>query len=136
MTRITGGCFCGAVRYECSGEPLLAVNCHCRDCQRTTGCGYAPIVVVPKNATRITGSPSYFDFVADSGQINSRAFCATCGTALFSRLEAMPDVLGIKVGTMDEPAQYRPAMDVYTASAQPWDVMNPELPKFEKMPAM
>jgi hypothetical protein len=136
MARITGGCFCGAIRYAFSGEPLLAANCHCRDCQRTTGCGHAPIIVVQKDATSITGSPTWFDFVADSGKINRRGFCPTCGTSLFSLLEAMPDVLGIKAGTMDEPAQYQPAMDIFTASAQPWDAMSPKLPKFERMPAM
>jgi hypothetical protein len=50
---ITGGCMCGAVRYESSAEPLLMVKCHCRDCQRTTGGPYVPAVVFPISAFRV-----------------------------------------------------------------------------------
>ena len=43
-----GGCACGAIRYECSAEPVLSFNCHCRDCQRAGGGAFAPILIVPK----------------------------------------------------------------------------------------
>ncbi len=55
MATATGGCMCGAVRYECSAAPMFMGNCHCRDCQRASGGGYAPAIGVPRSAVKITG---------------------------------------------------------------------------------
>lgn len=133
-TVLTGGCMCGAVRYECSTEPLMAANCHCRDCQRATGGAYASVFFVPRNAVKITGEVKYYDVKGDSGNILSRGFCPTCGSRLFGKPAVMPDAMGIMAGSLDDPSRHRPAMDIYTASAQPWDYLNPELPKFPKGP--
>jgi hypothetical protein len=48
----------------------------------------------------------------------------------------LPDLMGIMAGSLDDPSGFRPGMDIYTASAQPWDIMNQELPKFPKLPPM
>ena len=61
-------------------------------------------------------------------------FCPNCGTTLFGVSTSLPGVIGIRAGSLDDPSWYRPAMDFYTASAQPWDYMNPDLPKFPKVP--
>ncbi|WP_409878663.1 GFA family protein [Dendronalium sp. ChiSLP03b] len=53
--RIRGGCMCGAIRYECSAEPIAMGNCHCRDCQRATGSAFAAALLVPSSAVTITG---------------------------------------------------------------------------------
>jgi len=135
-TSFTGGCMCGAVRYECSAEPLMAGNCHCRDCQRATGGAFSPGLFVPRSALTITGDVKYYDVQADSGNILSRGFCPNCGSRLFGRRAAMPDFMGITAGSLDDPSWYRPAIDLYTASAQPWDYMNPDLPKFPHMPPL
>jgi len=111
-------------------------NCHCRDCQQATGGAYAPVCLVPRNAVKITGEVKYYDVKGDSGNILSRGFCPTCGSRLFGKPAARSDVMGILAGSLDEPSSHRPAMDIYTASAQPWDYLNPELPKFPKGPPM
>jgi len=51
-------------------------------------------------------------------------------------LSANPDVIGLKAASLDDPSWFTPAMDIYTDSAQPWDAMNPDLPKVPKMPEM
>jgi len=135
-TPFTGGCMCGAVRYECSAEPLMSGNCHCRDCQRASGGAFVSALFVPKNALKITGEVKYYDVKGDSGNIISRGFCPNCGARLFGKPAAVPDLMGIVAGSLDDPSWYRPAMDIYTDSAQPWDYMNPDLPKFPKMPPM
>ncbi len=135
-TPLTGGCLCGTVRYECSPEPLMAGNCHCRDCQRATGGAYASVFFVPRRAVKITGEVKYYDSIGESGNLVSRGFCPTCGSRLFGKPAVLPEAISIMAGSLDDPSSHRPAMDIYTASAQPWDYLNPELPKFPKMPPM
>jgi hypothetical protein len=55
MTVITGGCLCGAVRYQVVGIPLFAVLCHCRDCQRASGTGHVPVMGMPKSSFTVQG---------------------------------------------------------------------------------
>jgi hypothetical protein len=134
-TSFTGGCLCGAIRYECTGKPVLSVNCHCRDCQKASGGAYTASLVVPKDTLKISGEVKYYDKMGDSGQTISRGFCPNCGSALFGKPAIQPDLITIRPGTLDDPSTFQPAIDIYVASAQPWDYMNPELPKYPKVPA-
>lgn len=132
-TPFQGGCCCGAIRYECSAAPLGMVNCHCRDCQLAGGSAYSPTVVVGRGAIAITkGRPQSFEKVADSGHRATREFCPSCGTPLFAFSSASPDRIGVRATTLDEPGEYSPDADVWVTSAQPWDCLICEIPKFEK----
>ena len=135
-TRFTGGCLCGQVRYECSADPLFMGNCHCRDCQKASGGAYEPDIGLPAAALKITGAVKYYDSKADSGNTLSRGFCPECGASLFGKTSALPDLAMITAGSLDDPSLYKPTLDIFTASAQPWDHMNPALAKFPKMPPM
>jgi hypothetical protein len=130
----TGGCMCGAVRYVCSAEPLVSGNCHCRDCQRATGSAFAPAILVVTNALNITGDVQYFETMGGSGHVVSRGFCPNCGSRLFGKSGANPDLISILAGSLDDPSWFRPIADIYTSSAQPWDHMDPAIPKYPKMP--
>jgi hypothetical protein len=131
----SGGCACGAIRYACTVDPLFAMNCHCRDCQRETGGAFAPVLGVPRAGFMVTrGSPRYFDVRADSGHTTRRAFCGQCGSPLFGEPGSRMDMVTIRAGSLDDPSGFRPTMDIYTASAQPWDHMNPDLPKARRLP--
>jgi hypothetical protein len=131
----SGGCACGAIRYSADGEPLFSMNCHCRDCQRETGSAYAAVLAVPKATFKVTqGKPKYFELTADSGNKTTRAFCCSCGSPLFGLPGISPDIVTIRVGSLDDPSVFRPSQDIYTASAQPWDCMNPDLSKSPKLP--
>jgi len=133
-TNYTGGCLCGAVRYECNADAIFMGNCHCRDCQKASGSGYEAAIGVPAPALKITGNVKYHDNKADSGSMVSRGFCPECGSRLFGKTSGMPQLAIVMAGSLDDPKQFQPGMDVYTSSAQPWDHMNPALPKFPKMP--
>jgi hypothetical protein len=126
----TGGCACGAVRYECFADPVYTFNCHCRDCQLSSGGGFASVIGVPSDAVKINGEVKYFDVTGGSGNPMSRGFCPNCGSRLFGRTAAAASMIGIMAGSLDHPDWYRPAMDIYTSRAQPWDYMDPALPKF------
>ena len=73
----TGGCACGAVRYESSAEPIFMFRCRCRDCQRATGGPFAANVIFPAAAfTFTTGEPAYYVVTSDAGNTTSRCFCS------------------------------------------------------------
>jgi hypothetical protein len=127
---LSGGCACGAVRYEGEADPVAMFNCHCRDCQRASGSAYAAVILVPKAAIRINGEPRYHRLTADSGSGIERGFCPNCGSQVLLLAEHNPDVLILQAGCLDDPSVHRPARDIFTASAQPWDHMDPSIPKF------
>lgn len=133
-TKFTGGCLCGKVRYECTADPIFMGNCHCRDCQIAGGGAYAPEIGIPAPTLKITGEVKYHEIKADSGNALSRGFCPECGARLFGKTSGMPDLAMIAAASLDDPTQYIPQLDIYVSSAQPWDHMNPALPKFPKMP--
>lgn len=127
--KLSGGCACGAIRYETDADPVVMLNCHCRDCQRATGGGYAAIMVVPKASVHVRGALRYHKIVGNGGKAVERGFCPNCGSQVVAKLQRMPDVLGLQAGSLDEPARYEPAMDIFTTSAQPWDHMHPDTKK-------
>lgn len=133
---LTGGCICGAIRYECSAEPLMSLLCYCRQCQRSAGSDYNAIIGVPKAALRITGSPRYRQYQADSGNTANDGFCASCGGHVVGSTSGFPDIMAIRVASLDDAGGFKPQMHVYTENAQSWTPMDPALPKFPKMPQM
>jgi len=131
---LSGGCACGAVRYACTAQPMFALNCHCRDCQRETGSAYAPILAVPSAGFAVTqGEPAYFDVTADSGYVTRRAFCGRCGSPLFGEPGSRTDMVTIRAGSLDDPGIFRPTQNIFVASAQPWDHMDPAVPRVAKL---
>lgn len=132
---IQGGCACGAIRYDCAAKPVASFNCHCRACQRFTGSAYISGVVVPTTAFRLLqGEPTYYKAHGDSGGEISRGFCARCGSPVVARFSNRPEVVAIPAASFDDPSRHKPEVDIYTSSAQPWDYMNPDLPKFPQAP--
>jgi hypothetical protein len=127
---ITGGCCCGAVRYEISAEPLGGINCHCRTCQKSVGAAYLPAMFVPAAALTITGNYKEYATTAASGNTVYRGFCPECGSSLFGKNSGFPDVRPISAATLDDPSIFHPTKNVWVAEAQPWDCMDAALPKF------
>lgn len=137
MASSTGGCMCGAIRYECNAEPIATAYCHCRDCQRASGGGFSTVVLAPNPAVKITkGQPKAYSVKAESGNTVTRKFCGECGSPLFSELSASPALMVIKAASLDDPSGLKPAMNIWTDSAQPWAYLDPNLPKFPKNPPM
>ncbi len=127
--KYSGGCLCGEVRYATDADAAFSGNCHCLDCQRVSGGPYAPVMMFPVGAVTITGEPRYFVSKGDSGSMIERGFCQNCGSQLFLKLEAIPGLFGVRPGSLDDPSLFQPGMDFYVSSAQPWDHMDPALPK-------
>ena len=110
-------------------------NCHCRDCQRSTGGAYAPMLGVPAEVLKVDGHMKFYESRANSGNVVTRGFCSNCGGRVFAKSSGYPTIIEIYAGTLDDPSIFKPAEDIYISSAQPWDFMNPQLRKFAKQPA-
>lgn len=128
----SGGCSCGAIRYECTAEPVLMLKCHCRDCQQAGGGAYTAAVIVPSAAFRITrGAPRYYATPSERRGTNTRGFCPDCGSRLLGVADPASPIIGINAGSLDDPSGFAPQMDIFICDAQPWDLMDPALPKHE-----
>lgn len=115
MTR-TGGCQCGAVRYESSGEPLALYACHCLECRKQSASAFGMSFIVPRMGFRIAkGEPKRWTRRADSGRHVRCFFCPVCGTRLWHEREGVADSLSIKAGSLDEPVDFSAAIHIWTS---------------------
>jgi hypothetical protein len=118
---LTGGCCCGAVRYEIRAAPTAVYRCHCTDCQRQSGSAYAMSMFVARDSVVVTaGTPRAWRRRADSGRYMLCFFCPECGTRLYNEPEARPELTVIKPGTLDDTHWLNPVGDIWTRSRQPW----------------
>jgi hypothetical protein len=131
---IAGGCACGSIRYLCKSAPIAALNCHCLDCQRSSGAPFASGIVVKASDTEVTGAPKTYSVRGGSGGVTTRSFCPDCGTPLFTRGEAVPEFLSIRFPTLDDHSTFEPMLDIWTSSAPPWVCLNSSIPHHPQSP--
>ncbi|MDJ0948173.1 MAG: GFA family protein [Alphaproteobacteria bacterium] len=131
---ITGGCRCGAIRYETEAEPVMTLNCYCKDCQKASGTAGSAAFVVPREAVKVDGEPKFHAVVADSGQEVHRGFCPECGSPLFGKPDMAPALMAVCAGSLDDPGWFKPGVSVYTCRAHDWSRVPNDIPSFEKLP--
>jgi hypothetical protein len=130
---ISGGCLCGEIRYEINGEPFIALRCHRRDCQYVSGGEPAAVVSFPSDGVHcVRGEARVYWAKADSGTRVFRSFCAVCGTPIFAGNERHPEIIAIKIGSLDEPSKYSRTCHIWVSSAQAWHYLDPSEPAFSK----
>jgi len=133
MPKLSGGCLCGAVRYESSGEVMATSVCHCTHCQRISGSAFSVNVLVPRAGVIYTGdAPASYTDTAESGRKLARRFCGRCGSSIASEPEAMPDVTVLKAGTLDDRSTVKPGTHIWCGSRQPWVEVPAGVPQFDK----
>ncbi|MCA0872914.1 GFA family protein [Seohaeicola saemankumensis] len=132
---LTGGCYCGALRYEAAGDAMMKAQCHCRECQYFSGGGANYFMILPEDGfTYVKGTPAQFTR-SDLDKPVTREFCPTCGTHILTRLPDRP-LLVLKAGPLDDAAAGYggPAMAIYTVDQQPFHLIAEGLPQFERLP--
>ncbi|MFT3808636.1 MAG: GFA family protein [Micropepsaceae bacterium] len=131
--KLTGGCYCGAIRYEADGDPIMKAQCHCRECQYISGGAPNVIVCMPLGGFSYTkGAPKTFTRT-DIERAVTREFCANCGAALAAKSPGFPAAI-IKVGTLDNPSAASPDIAIYTVDKQPFHHIPEGMPAFERLP--
>ncbi|WP_064693526.1 GFA family protein [Rhizobium aegyptiacum] len=128
---ITGGCHCGAIRYQAEIDPERVSICHCTDCQRLTGSAYR--VTAPARSESfmlISGEPRSYAKYGDSGALSRQFFCSTCGSPLY-RTDGEGSAIGIRVGSIDQRRALAPKKQIWCRSALPWAENIEPLPRFD-----
>ncbi len=114
---LTGGCYCGAIRYEAAGPAFNQAICHCSMCRRTTGAPCVAWFSVPTQGFRLLqGEPVRFR----SSDHATRTFCPTCGTQLTFTDDASPEETDVTTCSLDAPEAMPPDSHIFTSSAMPW----------------
>jgi hypothetical protein len=132
---LQGRCYCGAVQYQADGDALFKAQCHCRECQYISG-GHPNVVMgMSEPGFKYTqGTPKAFRR-SDLADPVTREFCGECGTHLLTRTSKVPGMVLIKVGTLDDPAQFGgPQMAIFTIDRQSFHHLPEGVPAFERTP--
>jgi hypothetical protein len=116
-TPVTGGCYCGDVRFSATSDPIHRANCHCENCRRAIGAQAVAWITVKHSDFRFDqGTPS--EYRTETGA--RRTFCGRCGTSLtYDHLER-PDEIDITTATLDHPEDFSPMRDVFPEEKLPW----------------
>ena len=134
MTCYTGGCLCGALRYEAHGEPSFSGHCYCADCRRASGSGFIPFMGFSRDAVSFSGETLEFRSKAASGGDAVRNSCAVCGGLVFGGEVGISDSFTIYAGSLDEPSAFHPTIAIFARNRPAWAVIPPGLKIFEGMP--
>jgi hypothetical protein len=131
---LEGGCQCGAVRYEVSGETEHQAACHCHDCRKSAGAPFVAWAAIKAENFRLTkGEAKAFN----SSGTSYRHFCANCGTGLyFVNEEVLPGIVDIQSATLDDPNALAPQVQIQTAERLNWVEGLDALPAFPRYPGM
>ena len=131
-TTLTGGCACGAIRYQLTERPLIVHACHCRDCQRITGSAFVINLWIEKEFVQASGRPKSFRLTGGTGKSHDVFFCERCGAYLWSFYHAAPgEALFVRAGTLDQPEKIKPDVHIFTRSKLPWLRLPNDVPAFE-----
>jgi hypothetical protein len=127
---LTGGCGCGAVRFEIDEPFVSASYCHCTRCQRRTGTAASANGRTTPESFRITSGEEHIGTWAPAGGA-AKNFCRLCGSALFSRTQGDPPAIGVRLGAIDGDPGIRPQWHAYVAYAASWEeIADDGLPRY------
>jgi hypothetical protein len=134
VKRCTGGCLCGAVRYEAEGEPLFAGYCYCADCRKASGSGFVPFMGFASSAVRFSGQTRRFRSKSFRGNDAVRNSCPVCGSLVFGGEVGEDESHTIYAGSLDDPSCFQPKIAIFVRDRPAWVAMPPDLSTFETMP--
>lgn len=129
----SASCLCGSVRIEITGKVGPLVYCHCTMCQRASGTAFSANVDVRRRYWKILdGADRIREFESSPGIF--RAFCSRCGSPLYSRRDANPEIFRIRLGQLNADPGRRSLAHFWVGSQVPWFEITDELPRFEGGP--
>ena len=115
-----GSCLCGAIKYEVHGELSDFGHCHCRSCRKTSGSASGANAGVERTAfTLLSGADTLREYESSPGKL--RVFCSRCGSPIYAYLTKSPDVLRIRLGSLDTPFTKRARAHTFVSDKADWE---------------
>jgi hypothetical protein len=133
-TRYSGGCLCGALRYEARREPLASGNCYCADCRKASGSGFVPFMRFKAPAVRFSGEAREFRSRAANGGEAVRNSCPICVSLVFGGEIGKTDSYTLHAGSLDEPSSFRPTIAIFRRGPAVLGRDPPGLTVFDRVP--
>jgi len=116
----SGSCLCGNIRYELHGELSDFGHCHCQSCRKASGSAFGANAGVDRNDFRLlSGADTLREFESSPGKL--RAFCSRCGSPIYAYLTKSPDVLRIRLGSLDTPLASRARAHTWISDKADWE---------------
>jgi len=126
---ITGGCLCGGIRYEYDGDISELSMCHCSQCRKAQGSAYVAVSPVDAARFRLTSGRGLLrEYRATPDK--ARVFCVNCGSPLYSARDDLPDVIRLRLGTVETPFTCANAYHIHVESRASWEVIADDLPRY------
>ena len=134
---ITGSCLCGQLHYQLDEtQAQLAVHCHCRDCQKVTGCGKATVAALPLDAIELFGEHRIYSSRGTDGSHVNRGFCPQCGGQMLTFVDELPGLVFVKAGTMDDSDWLVVNASCWTHSASCWSPVDESIEGYAANPSI
>jgi hypothetical protein len=135
MAVLTGGCQCGAVRYEITGAPLTTYVCHCRECRKQSASAFGISLTVRSGDLRVTqGETKSWTRGTDSGRRLKCVFCPACGSRLWHEGEPKGPTVSVKGGSLDGGVDLGQAQHIWVSRKLPGVVIPEGRPQFPEEP--
>lgn len=134
MQKITGGCLCGALRYEATGKPTYAGYCCCGDCRKASGSGFVGFLGFPASTISFTGELKTHTLEQADGRLSQRNFCPDCGGLVFGGVKGVSREHTVYAGSLDDPSHFKPTIAIFTRDKPDWVTLPAGITLFERMP--
>lgn len=126
-----GSCLCGGIRYTIEGELGAFGFCHCTSCRKASGTAYGANAPVDRGRMHLlAGAELLQEYESSPGK--RRVFCRVCGSPLYAYLVATPDVLRLRLGSLDTPFHDHPRAHTWVSDKAAWDTIEGTTPQFER----
>ena len=126
---LTGGCRCGAVRYEVADAFLYAANCHCSACRAATGSAFKPFAGIEREKLTVTQGADELAVFGEDDLNDTR--CGACGCFLYSVVRDGAFV-HVAMGSLVDAPSIRPSSHIFVGSKAPWYEITDALPQFDE----
>ena len=128
-----GSCQCGNITVSMSRKPAMMLQCHCLDCQKSTGTGHTSNAYFETDDVTIVGETNGHSVIAENGTEMTRYFCPDCGSRMYGRNSARPGLISIQVGCLEDHSWFSPQAVLYLSRQNDWDITSDEIPKHSKL---